>query len=209
MLAYRIPDVAPAHAADRMRAGDHPGLARIALAGPWQFSAHPEGGSLATWLGSRVPRIDDLCDAVSCSDGLTYYRPSPLPSPMDLAKTLHSSDEIDVDLVSGVRVSILLARSSPRRLRFTGDSSIGEPLTEYGRLARVVSERLAEADADHPITTDDADVRRLLLLAIAQRYRVTEELLDDVGWISTADVDPVICAIMGSDPKAFAAATGI
>lgn len=206
MLAYRIPDVAASAAVGQMH--EHAGLKRIALAGPWQFTAHPLGGCLATWRGSKVPHVDSLGDGIACDDGLTYFRPAIMPTAMDLAKALRSADEIDVDLVCGVRVSILLAISAPRRLSFTSGPAIGDPLTEYGLLARDIQRRLAEAPEDQPITVADVGVRRLLFLAIAQRYRVTEELLNDLGWLSTADVDPLLCAIWGSDPKACAAATG-
>lgn len=209
MLAYRIRDVAAAAASERLHDRSHAGLARLAIAGPWQFAQHPEGGCVATWLGSKPRAFDSLGDGEACEDGMVYYRPDPLPGAMDLAKSKHSEDEIDVDLECGVRLSILLAISAPRRLRFTGGAAIGDPLSEYGLLARDVQRRLAEAPADQPLTVADAGVRRLLFLAVAQRYRVTEELLNDLGWLSTADVDPLLCAIWGSDPKAFAAATGI
>lgn len=208
MLAYRIPDVSPADCLDRMRDGSHAGLARIALAGPWQFSAHPEGGALATWKGAPVPRVDDLGEAVACPDGLMYYRPKVMPAQADLAKPSRSEWEIDVDLANGMRLTVLLAASEPRRLRFVGPDAVGDALTEYGQLARRVQRRLAESTPDAPITAADADVRRLLVLAVGQRYRVTDDLLDDLGWISTADVDPLLQAIQGADPKACAAATG-
>lgn len=177
-----------------------PCFARILAAGPWQVTAinHPTRGwgALAWWPG--CPQPGDVSWRQS-PDGLWYASPARLPTQAELARA-NAPRGIEVQVTCGASLTMPLATLAPRRLSLlTG--AVGIPADEYGRLAYTVSNRLREAgSAGLPIV--DAEVLRLLVAGLGLAYRVTAELLEDLGWITTADVDPLLCAALGHDPKA-------
>lgn len=187
---------------DGAEARDHAAFARIAPGGPWQFRDwmhEGQAGVIAEWAGSSgmsygTPR--------ACADGLVYF-PSRLPLRQeDLAKR-NAPAGIDYTTTTGVTLTIPLAAAAPRFLGFEdGADAVGEAFGEFARLAERFFDRLS-TEKKH-IPWSDADLRRLILLAIGQCYRVTAEPLGELRWITTADVEPVLMAMMGSDPKALA-----
>jgi hypothetical protein len=205
VLVYRIPDLEAAKAPDAMRLAAEPRLARLRGAGPWQFKAHSAGGCLATWRDAEIPSEDDLAarEAVTCADGLIYYRAKVPPTLADVAKDIRSDFDTDVTLGSGLVVTIALAASAPYRVRFASVGA-GPPATEYGRVAREVWRLIDEQEpANAPrVTSEHPLLKRLLVLAIQQRYRVTDEALDDMDLITSEDIEPIYRAIIGSAKKA-------
>ena len=194
--AYWAPGVLPADAKG------HPIFAEIQHAGPWQYQSHPDGGTLATYHG--VPgNLDHLAPAREVTDGLRYHAPLVIPHIYDCVKA--GSAGVDLTLACGITISIIEATLIHRQMRIgRGAVGLGDPVTEYGRLA---CRLLEKAKKDGGIPNDSPDLTRLIELAVSQRYRVTSELLDDMGIIAADDIDPILaCAWMG-DPKALAPAT--
>ncbi len=187
-----------AEAGTAMLARESPRFARIMAAGPWQFRDYDHDGKhgvIAQWKGVTeesygTPRL--------CSDGLWYFPAGAALTIASLAKD-NVPTGIDVDLSTGVTLTIPLALAAPRLLTFGDDDGLGAPASEFATLADQVFERLRKKE---PVTLRDKDVRRLVVLAVQQSYRVTDEVLTELRWITTLDVDPILCAIMGSDPKA-------
>jgi hypothetical protein len=193
--AYFAPGVA-ADAAAAM-----PCFRRILPAGPWQVASynHPvQGwGAMAWWVGCAQP--EDLPDWRASPDGLWYCGPAALPGQAELARP-NAPRGIEVPVTCGAMLTMPLATLAPRRVSLlTGQ--LGEPADEYGRLGYAVSARLrAAGEAGLPVT--DREVLRFLTAGLALAYRVTAEMIEDLGWVTTADVDPLLCAALGHDPKA-------
>lgn len=188
-------------------ARDVPQFARVLGAGPWALTdtVLPDGtvGAMIWWSDCDRPDPADLTWR-TCPDGLRYGSPAVLPDISDLAK-INAPPGIDVVLVNGMQVTIPVAMLEPRKIDFsTGKAT--EPATDFGRRAFAIQHRLAELPKDTGIPTTDPEVLHVIGLAFMQEYRLPPELLSDLGWITTVDVDPVLCAIMGADPKASAPA---
>ncbi len=196
MFAYRLPK-----ADQPIDAAEHASAKRLLPAGPFQYAAHPQGGTLLTWrdAAGKMAPLHDYAAPRETADGLVYYGPKVLPTVADLVRR-GSPPSIDVELSSGVVVPIALAASSPRKLVFTPTgASEGDYLTEYARLADDLREQVKR---DGDVMRSDRLLHRVVLLAFQQSLRVTEELLTDLGWVSTADFLPIVMAAWGTDPKA-------
>jgi hypothetical protein len=196
MIAYWASEIEPCNAPG------HPALERIQTAAPWQYCAHPYGGTLATWAGASRSH-EDYAPPVDTLDGLRYLGPRQIPTIYDLARD-GGQPGVDVRLACGAIVTIPVATVAHRQLRLGRrvgiEGVIGDPVSSYGRLAVELSRRAAESSG---LSYEDDDLHRLLLLALAQRYRVTADLLDDMALIAQEDVDPLLGAIWTGDPKAL------
>lgn len=201
MFAYRLPA-----ANDPFTAAEHPSAKRLLVAGPWQYQAHPMGGVLMAPKreDGKSWALDDFAAPLETADGLLFYAPKAQPQPADFAKAVVNA--VTVELRSGVRLNVALAAASPRKLIFSPSGiSTGDYLTEYARMAEELRQRALK---DEVIHDDDPTAGKIVLLGIQQCYRVTEELLTFLGWVSTADFLPILMAAWGYDPKAASAGSG-
>ncbi len=183
-------------------ARDVPQFARVLQAGPWMLSdvIMPDGarGAMIWWSDCERPDQHAL-EWRTCPDGLRYGKPKNLPDLSEIAKRTIQPG-IDVTLVNGMQVTVPVAMLEPRKIDF-GSGQAGEPATEFGRRAFAVQARLAATEKGKGLPITDPDVLHLIGMAMMQTYRLPPELLSDLGWVTTVDVDPILCAIMGSDPK--------
>ena len=169
-------------------------------AGPWTVAdwEHPDygQGALVYWTG--CPKPDHRPGKWrALPDGRHYLPPDRLPSPGELWRESGPSG-IEVQLASGLWLTIPLAVYAPQVVDlFTGQ--ITGPATAFGVEAFALFDRLA-ADPSIPLT--DPQVLRVVALALMARYRLTPELMADLRWVTTADIDPILAAVMGSHPKA-------
>lgn len=203
MYGYRIGSLEPESGNEGVRT--HPVAKRLAIAGPWQLGKHAEGGSFATWRGASAS-VADYGTPRQTTDGLWYFPPKDPATltPSALGKA-DSRPDVTVVLSSGMTLSIPLAVRGARRRRFAADTALGEFVEEFTNTAFDFYDRVAAGEK--PLESDP-QLCRLLYLAIASRYRLTEEAMDDARWLTTADDAIVIRAVFGSDPKAVAAAGG-
>lgn len=203
MIAYWCKDVAP------QVAFEAPVFQRILYAGPWRFVAHPQGGALAIWgdypakgqQASTSP--DDYGQPRDCGDGLWYYPPKVVPDFWDLARPDRSG--IDLKLICGKTVSLQVATTAHRQFKLGRGvkDRLGDPITEYGRLAVKLLEK---ARAEKFLGEGDPELARLIELAFGQCYRCTPELMDDTSVFAQDDIDPVLGVIWWGDPKALSPA---
>jgi len=196
--AYWAPDVSA------VEAKEHPAFASIQHAGPWQYQTHPHGGAYATMIGTD----NDLALYQAPQElvgGLHYLAPLAMPTLYDLAKETPGQG-VMVQLACGIAVEVPVAVVRFRQLRLSASAKnrVGDPVTEYGRLSVSLLDR---AKVEGGIPHDDPQLHRLIVLAISQRYRVTAEILDDMGIISAEDIEPLLGAIWCGDPKAGAPAS--
>lgn len=189
MIAYHLAGIS-AQAADRhdLMAG------RLRAAGPWEYRMCAAGGTMAAWPGATVygtPR--------AIAEGVTYHPPAVLPTPDDLARQARAHDElvaVEVD-DCGTVVHIVPALMTPRAVLCDGKSA-GAFATAYGREAHAAFLRIAGGEKETlPILA--AVCRR----ALAYSYRLTDELLDDLGWLNESSVVAIWEAVT-QPPKAGA-----
>ena len=196
--AYWAPDVSPSEAKES------PIFAAIQHAGPWQYQGHPSGGTYATMIGFSA-QTEDFLEPQELVSGLHYLAPKVAPTLYDLAKPTPGNGVV-VQLACGVAAEIPVAVVQYRQLRLSASARVrvGDPVTEYGRLSVSLLDR---AKVEGGIPHDDPELHRLLVLGFSQRYRVTAEILDDLGIIATDDVEQLLGAIWCGDTKAGAPAS--
>ncbi len=172
---------------------------RLKIAGPWQFfnSFHNGAkGVAAIWKEN----IDGACPLSSFGegrksfDGLIYF-PGVTPNQMDIGKR-DFIDGIEYITSLGITLTIPLAAHASVEVSFS-DLELGGPSDEFAKMAEDVW------SCRNDIKVRDKRLLRLIFLAIAQNYRVTQETLDDLRWLTSKDIDPIYCCIMGLDPKAL------
>ena len=177
-----------------------PALAPIMDAGPWSVAdwEHPElgHGVIAYWTGCAKPDHRPG-QWRALPDGRHYLAPAVLPSPGQLWRDSGPAG-IDLQLSSGLYLTIPLATHSPQVVDLFSGQITG-PATAFGSEAFALFDRIA---AEPGISLTDPQVLRVIALALMARYRLTPELLSDLRWITTADIDPVLSAILGTHPKA-------
>lgn len=200
MCGYWLPKTKP------QDGRESPFAAAFAYAGPWQFVGY-EGGALAQFKtedGKARPLeqydFDNMRDAVGM-DGVKYVPLKELPAQADLAKPIRGHYDCDVELAR-VHLTICPGFAGPRVIDFS-QRQCSEYADEYGALAEELYERWLDEDkTGESITIVDPMVLRVIHLAIAQRYRVTPDLLTDLRWITDVDVEPILEVVFGLRPKA-------
>ena len=135
-----------------------------------------------------------------CGDGLHYLYGQELPTIASLARG-HRVDGCDYTTASGVLITVPIATAAPRKVLFASGKT-GEPATDFALRAFELFDRLqAMESGGETVLLSDPKIIKLIADALAHVYYVTPELLDELGWITTADIDPLICALMGIDQK--------
>ncbi len=192
MLAYQASEVATDCAKG------HPRFTRLMPSGPWSYKGHPGGGSLAFWdQPNKFPALTDFGAPRPCADGLIYYPPLVLPELAQLAKPpAQRSDCTWVPLACGQSIAILPAYLEPRRVLAGGE--LGDPVTAYGAQARLVDGMFRANDG---LSLFDSELLKLCRMALCGTYRLTDELIDDLGIFTTEDIDPITDAAFRG-PKA-------
>ena len=194
----------PAYFSDRIRdpleARDSPIFARLSHAAPWSFcDAFVDGkrGLLAFWGdGGAAPLPEAYGKPRTCPDGLMYLPPGIMPTQAELAQT-NGVAGVEYTTSRGVTLTIPTYANASRYLSFS-DIAFGAPADEFAKVSEQVR------DAIDTIKIDDPLAIRLVMLAIMRNYRTTPELLDDLRWVTSRDVDPIWNCTRGSDPKATA-----
>lgn len=190
MFAYLAKNI------DAFSAKGHPAFAAVMHAGPWAYSPHQSGGTLAHHVGAPN-KTSAYGEPIEAASGLLFLPPKEAVEPLALARPSASRpDAQQIDLACGKSIAILPAYLEPRRVLSGG--RVGDPVTRYGILAREVLSRIS--DAAQEITVADAQLIDLCHAAIAITYRVTPDFIDWAGWLTTEDVDPILGAVM-SGPK--------
>ncbi len=186
---------------DAMCGDESPHFKRILLGGPWKWTQHHVKGVQGV-LAFRGELPLEIGESKTCTDGLLFFAKD-LPEQADLAKIVNTP-RFPLTLKCGRVIDIPLAVYAPRVLAFDSLEDDGEHATEFGKEAYRVWGLIESKD--YP---KNAEVKKLIFLAVQQCYAVTEELLSALGWITDADIVPIVLAISGRDPKSVAVANAI
>ncbi len=173
---------------------------RIAPGGPWSYVAHSWNGAkgvAAVWIDANgACTLDQYLPPKPCYDGLMYFA-NPLPQEQMAIGRRDYIPGIEYLTSRGINLTIPLAAGAASEVLFSS-LTLGDPADEFAALANSIWER------KDSVMVRDPELIRLIYLAIAQNYRVTQEMLDDLKWITSKDIDPIYCCVMGLDPKALA-----
>lgn len=129
------------------------------------------------------------------AEKIWYIRPK-VPNKIDDLAKADVPENINVSLNSGVTLSIPLAMNAPRNWSFR-KKQWARTCTKFGELAY----DLIEKAQHNPEKITDEELGELILRAIQECYRVTEDVLDDMNWVSSLDFMNIATAIGGVDPK--------
>lgn len=190
-----------------------PETARIRRAADLQVSACPDGGiwfgPRRLWAGHPIDR-SSLRDPVRTADGLWYYAPQEMPAAGQLRRSDDDTDLVPVELASGQTILIRPAYAAPRSLSFgVGDQAvleIGDFTGGYGQAAHELWQIACMLDEDQDMTAierveltlkNERLTHQVILSAVQSTYLVTEELLSQLGWITSADIQPILFAAWG------------
>ena len=178
-------------------ARDLPAFARLRPSTKWHACSSNQNGRRGTvvWMG-RVedPPTTECSGWVKCSDGLWYLPGLAMPPQTDLVRE-HRVDGIDYATSRGVTLTIPIASAAPRKLLFS-TLSIGDPATDFATRCFALFERISK-DEQIPVH----ELLGVIADAIGQVYFLTPEMLDEAGWITSADVDQIVCCLMGVSQK--------
>ncbi len=178
MIAYVLEDVGPQAAAADKR------MERLRGAGPWQYQLHPRG-CFATWRNPLGPvPLASFGAERKTVDGMVYLGPKVLPMPEELLReSMRQRDDL-TDVIaseeSGITVRVVPAYRTPRRIM--EDNSVGDFTTMYGRAVWALMARISERP-DITVGEVSGDMLDCCRLALMHSYRLTSELLADLGWI--------------------------
>jgi hypothetical protein len=188
MLAYLLPGANP------MRWQEHPAAGRLVVAGPWQAQPHQDGALIA-WRDAqaRPVRLGDLKAGVPTADGLTYYGPSALPIPDALRHFSAKQRAVEpVEIRPGLVLRVRPAMASPRQMLSSGE--IGDFVGSYPIRTRHLMTRLNAKEVGPEI---DRELFAVVRMGLEQEYRLTDELLDDLGWIDEESIIALWEGILG------------
>jgi hypothetical protein len=133
---------------------------------------------------------------VECADGLLYLPGRKMPEQADLVRG-HRVDGIDYVTSTGVTLTIPVAAASPRKLLFSSGKT-GDPASDWAKRAFDLFDRLRSSER---VSATDPAIIALVCDAIGHVYATTPEMLDELGWLTSADLDPILVCMMGADPK--------
>ncbi len=177
---------------------------RLRVAGPWSYVSQSwsgKNGVAAVWLDANgAASLDQYAEPRTCFDGLLYFASKQPIKQIDIGRKDYIPG-IEYTTSKGTNLTIPYAGSAATEISFS-DMTLGAPADEFASLANMIWERRDK------VMVGDPELIRLVYLAIAQNYRVTQEMLDGFKWITSKDIDPIYCCLMGLDPKALADEAG-
>jgi hypothetical protein len=167
---------------------------------------HPQGGTLLVFPGASLPvSLEAFGEPRATHDGMMFY-PSLVEPTMEflIRPELKRPQGIWVSLYKGTTLHVALATATPKALLIgaTGPLRSAGFVSEYPKLAFDVWNDYKEKEIPHT----DERLCRFLFLLLRESYMVTEEVAEELRWLTDLDIDPLLLASFGVDPKAFAAA---
>lgn len=193
------------HTKDIREIKQDPVFDKIRHLGDWSYVAHSvmidggrKKGVLAYWKQDKPPTPENLAEPRQSFDSnLLYFAPDYITQRM-LAKE-HRLPMFDYVTRSGVQLSIPLAVGGAQIVDFT-NLQFGGYADEFPRLAMEIEQQFLDEEKENP-TINDPKILRLIIKALEQCYKVTPDLLSDLQWIDSHDVEPIFNIIMGIHEK--------
>ncbi len=184
MIAYTL-DAGLQEAASDKR------MHRLLGAGPWQYQLHPVG-CMTTWKADGPLSRSAFGAERKTADGMTYFGPKILPTPERLIRA-HMVERADLSDVivsqdTGLKVRIMPAYLSPRMV--LDDNTLGDHTTAYGRAVRDLLDKI-HANPKQEYKDVAVEMAECCRLAMMYTYRLTRELLTDLGWLNEESIMPI------------------
>ena len=171
--------------------------------GCWMAHVHPSGdGVLCVFprLDGAAARLEEFGTPRETADGMVFY-----PSLVEPTTEFLIKPEIQrgpgewVSTYLGHSLWVPLALAAPRRLLLTSSGiHPKQPVSELGRIAHEIFDEYFSKEG---LTMTDQRLARLIFLALRDSYYVTEEILEDLPWLTDRDLSSIFQTIMGASPK--------
>lgn len=201
-------------------------VAPLLSGGP--YTAIPRGDEtliIPRWLHGDKPPADvvDLsafADPVEVCEGVRFLSwKDTAPTSGELLRPAESLPMcIDVDLERGERVVMPIAAGSSRAVLFRSRTT-GDVVDEYATKAQIYREKSIELSQLWQKQSDwsDGDSAKamalneevlalnieVVCLGLKRAYRVTEDVLEALGWVTSSDLERLGLAALGVDPLAL------
>lgn len=169
--------------------------------------AHPSGvGTLIVFPaydGSAV-NLADFGEPRETFDGMTYYPSKDEPDTDWLIRPEESRPTGEWVKTFHGELFVSLALAAPRRLILSasGGYRAGASVSEFGRLGHEIYDDFVSAAG---LQHGDTRLWRFLFLTLRAGYWLTEEIMEDLPWLTDADVMPILLTALGCNPKPSAA----
>lgn len=131
-----------------------------------------------------------------CGDGMWYLPGRPLPAQVDLVRE-RKVDGIEYVTSAGVTLTIPIASAAPRQILFSAKKA-GDHSGRFALNAFALFDKLQTGEI---ASVFDPAVIDVIMQALSEVYYLTPELLDELKWINSSDVDGILMCIMGANPK--------
>ena len=87
----------------------------------------------------------------------------------------------------------------PRKLLLSCSGlSVSEPVSEFGKLGHELYDAYFSKEG---IAATEPRLARLLFLALRESYAVTEEIAEDLQFLTDRDIKPIVEVALGISPK--------
>lgn len=164
---------------------------------------HPSGdGVLCVFprLDGAAVRLEEFGTPRDTADGMVFYPSLVEPTTEFLIKPENQRGAGDwVSTYLGESLWVALALAAPRRLLLSASGmQAKQPVSELGKLGH---ELFDEYFSKTGVPLTDPRLARLIFLALRDSYYVTEEIMEDLPWLTDRDIGPITQAIMGASPK--------
>jgi hypothetical protein len=160
-----------------------PELARLRGRGPWT-AAETTGGVCLTL--ARGPSVATWGPIQPGLGGLQYQLADPLPPFLAAEWIVRQAGATPVQLRCGHVLPIIPAASDG--VEITLDGQLGGPVTQYGRLAATLWERLAAED----VQRTDPSLIEFCRLALLSSTTLTAELVHAFRLLASSDVEAIL-----------------
>lgn len=173
----------------------------------WMVQRHPTGvGALLVFprYDGAAVTLDAFGEPRDTADGMVYYPSKEAPDREWLIRPESSRPAGEWVKIYDGHLWIPIAFAAPRKLVLcsSGGYREGEPVSEFGQLGHEIFDPFISKEG---VPFTDPRLWRLLFLALRESYWVTEEIVEDIPWLTTADITPIAMTALGLNPKRFAA----
>lgn len=170
--------------------------------GCWMVQSHPQGGTLCIFprLDGSACNLEAFAAPRDTSDGMVFYPSREAPTTEFLIKPESMRGQGEwVTTYSGESLWVGLSFATPRRLLLSlSGMTVKNPVSEFGKLGHELYDDYFSKDG---IAFSDQRLGRLLFLSLRESYTITEEMAEDLEFLTDRDIKPIVEIALGVSPK--------
>lgn len=171
----------------------------------WMTHTHPQGGTLFVFpkYDGAAVQLEDFGPPRETFDGMVYYPSKESPDHDWLIRPENARPSGEWIKTYQGELFVAIAFETARRLVLCSGGGMrpGDPVSEFGRLGHEIFDLFFSKDG-MPYT--DGRLSRFLFLTLREGYWVTEEIAEDLPWLTHQDINPICQTALGCSPKRLA-----